>query len=400
VSEQRPRKVAIPRLLHVGEGCLRDVATLMADHGIDAGCVLVGSGRGPSRMLAEGVATGLRAHGARVVHASHLAGRLDQAAAAACTIIEEGVTAAVAIGGGRVLDTIKLAAARTCVDYVSVPTTVANDGISSPVASLIGKNGHRASHAARMPAGIVVDVTAIGSAPPSTIRAGVGDLAGNLTACLDWRLAEREGHEQCDAYAVMIADAAARPVLELTEVSTRASHEVLAQGLLLSGLAMAAAGTSRPCSGAEHLISHALDAQLGERAALHGEQVALGSLVSAAAHASPMLELLQRQFRPPRASRPPRGPRPLAEPGRGGDPRRAADAPGPLDRTVRWPVRDSPSRARAARRRVRHNAAAGDGVGSRGDRTAPDDQGAAARAYDGGQPTRVNARRAGTLITR
>ena len=54
--------------------------------------------------------------------------------------------------------------------------------------------------------------------------------------------------------------------------------------------------TSRPCSGAEHLISHSLDAMLGTGAGLHGHQVALGSLVSAAAHDSPLLEVLQRLF--------------------------------------------------------------------------------------------------------
>lgn len=293
----RPRTVEIPRLLHVGAGCLREVGSLLGDHDFDLGCVLLGSGPGPSRMFAEGVVTDLRAHGVRVLHLSHLSGRLDQAAATASTIIEEGVTTAVAVGGGRVIDTVKLAAARTCVDFVSVPTTVSNDGISSPVASLVGRDGTRCSHAARMPCGIVVDVTAIGSAPPTTIRAGAGDLVSNLTACLDWRLADREGHEQYDAFAAMIAESAARPILDLEELSSPASHAVVAEGLLLSGLAMAAAGTSRPCSGAEHLISHALDAQLGPGAALHGEQVALGCLVAAAAHEWSQTHELLHTFR-------------------------------------------------------------------------------------------------------
>lgn len=293
----RPRTVEIPRLLHVSAGCLRDVGKLLGDHDFDLGCVLLGSGPGPSRMLAEGVVTGLRAQGARVLHLSHLSGRLEQAAATAGTIIEEGVTTTVAVGGGRVIDTVKLAAARSGVDFVSVPTTVSNDGISSPVASLVGKDGTRCSHAARTPCGIVVDVGAIGSAPPASIRAGVGDLVSNLTACLDWRLADREGHEQYDAFAAMIAESAARPILDLEELSSSASHAVVAEGLLLSGLAMAAAGTSRPCSGAEHLISHALDAQLGSRAALHGEQVALGCLVAAAAHEWSQTPELLRTFR-------------------------------------------------------------------------------------------------------
>jgi glycerol-1-phosphate dehydrogenase [NAD(P)+] len=94
----------------------------------------------------------------------------------------------------------------------------------------------------------------------------------------------------------MIAESAARPVLDLEDLGPAESREVVARGLLLSGLAMAAAGTSRPCSGAEHLVSHALDAQLGGGAALHGAQVALGCLVSAAAHGSPLLATLRRLF--------------------------------------------------------------------------------------------------------
>jgi glycerol-1-phosphate dehydrogenase [NAD(P)+] len=147
-----------------------------------------------------------------------------------------------------------------------------------------------------MPAGIIVDIETIGSAPPATVRAGLGDLVSNLTAVLDWRLADREGVDRYDAFPAMISEAAARPALDLPDLTSLTSHEVIANGLLLSGLAMAAAGTSRPCSGAEHLISHSLDAMLGARAGLHGHQVALGCLISAAAHESPLLETLQVLF--------------------------------------------------------------------------------------------------------
>jgi len=286
----------IPRLLHVGEDCLGDVGQLLASHAFDTSCVLVGSGPGPSRALAEQVAGGLREQGVHVLVRCDLEGRLWQAAATAAQIIEEEVSVAVAVGGGRVIDTVKLAAARSSIDFVSVPTTVSNDGISSPIASLRGKDGRRASHVAGMPAGIIMDIVTIGSAPAGTVRAGVGDLVSNLTAVLDWRLAEREGEDRYDAFPAMIAEAAARPALDLPDLTSFASHEVLANGLVLSGLAMAAAGTSRPCSGAEHLISHSLDAMLGEGAGLHGTQVALGSLITAAAHESPLLESLQRLF--------------------------------------------------------------------------------------------------------
>ena len=296
MTPQGTRTVETPRLLHVGTGCLREVAPLLTQHDFPLDLVLVGSGPGPSAAFADGVAAGLRAQGVRVLRRSELTGLLLQAAATAGTIIEEGVTTALAVGGGRVIDTVKLAAARTGIDFVSVPTAVSNDGISSPVASLVGRDGTRASHAARMPGGIVLDVEAIGGAPAPTVRAGAGDLLSNLTACLDWRLAAAIGAERYDAFPAMIAESAARPLLDLPELASPAAHELLAHGLILSGLAMAAAGTSRPSSGSEHLISHALDVSLGTGAALHGEQVALGTLVAAAAHDWSQAPALRRTF--------------------------------------------------------------------------------------------------------
>jgi glycerol-1-phosphate dehydrogenase [NAD(P)+] len=200
------------------------------------------------------------------------------------------------VGGGRVIDTAKVAAGRTGVEFVSVPTAISHDGISSPIASLSHEDGVRHSHAATMPAGIIVDTEVIASAPARMIRAGVGDLVSNLTAALDWQLADRAGRDRYDAFSAIIAESAARPALDIEDVTEPESRVWIAKGLLLSGLAMAAAGTSRPCSGAEHLISHSLDRRLGERAALHGEQVALGCLVSAAAHGSPLFETLNELF--------------------------------------------------------------------------------------------------------
>jgi glycerol-1-phosphate dehydrogenase [NAD(P)+] len=290
------RTIAIPRLLEVGEGCLDGVAGLLTTHGFDMTSVCVATGGGPSRAHAARVADGLRAAGIEVVARDGLAGRLDQAAELAALVIHESISLVVAVGGGRAIDTAKLAAARTGTDFVSIPTTIAHDGISSPVASLASIDGTRSSFAAAMPSGIIVDIDVIGCAPPQTLRAGVGDLASNLTALLDWQLADAAGLDRFDAFSAMIARNAAQPVLDLPDLHSRESHEVLANGLVLSGLAMAAAGTSRPCSGAEHLVSHSLDLLLGPRASLHGEQVALGCLISAAAHGSPLLQTFHELF--------------------------------------------------------------------------------------------------------
>src|SRR5439155_18262622 len=172
--------------------------------------VCVGSANGPSKPLADRVASGLRAEGVDVLQIDSLDGKLDQAAEIAATIISEGVSLMVGVGGGRVIDTAKLATARTGTDFISVPTAISHDGISSPVASLWQRDGTRNSYAAAMPAGIIVDVAVIGSSPQRALRAGVGDLVSNLTAILDWRLADRVGRERFDAFSAMIAESAAR----------------------------------------------------------------------------------------------------------------------------------------------------------------------------------------------
>jgi glycerol-1-phosphate dehydrogenase [NAD(P)+] len=58
---------------------------------------------------------------------------------------------------------------------------------------------------------------------------------------------------------------------------------------------MALAGSSRPCSGACHEISHAIDA-LYPGQATHGEQVAVGALFASFLRESELLEALDAAF--------------------------------------------------------------------------------------------------------
>src|ERR687888_121970 len=107
------RTITIPRLLVVRQGCLDATAALLTSHGFDTARVCVASGEGPSVALARRVAHGLRAAGLDVVERGGLAGRLDQAAELAGFVIPKGVSLVLAVGGGRAVDTPKLAAART-----------------------------------------------------------------------------------------------------------------------------------------------------------------------------------------------------------------------------------------------------------------------------------------------
>jgi len=57
----------------------------------------------------------------------------------------------------------------------------------------------------------------------------------------------------------------------------------LVEALISCGVAMSIAGTSRPCSGAEHLFSHSLST-IAPKPALHGEQCGVGTILCAYLH--------------------------------------------------------------------------------------------------------------------
>lgn len=186
----------------------------------------------------------------------------------------------VGVGGGRVIDVSKLTAGEEDIPFISVPTTLSNDGIYSPVAVISFQNGIR-SVQTELPLGIVIDVGVIKSAPEVYLLAGVGDLIANISALKDWELAEKEGVEKLERIAYLISRDAVESFVEFAsngyKVHSPGFIERLSDGLLASGISMAIAGTSRPASGSEHLISHALDKIL-DKPLPHGIQTGIATI--------------------------------------------------------------------------------------------------------------------------
>ncbi|HVL63878.1 MAG TPA: iron-containing alcohol dehydrogenase [Actinomycetota bacterium] len=193
----------------------------------------------------------------------------------------------VAIGGGRTLDIAKLAAARAGVTVITVPTQLSHDGLCSPVAVVPGGDGKTESLGAIAPRAVFLSLPTLLAAPLDSVRAGIGDLLANPLALRDWALAAEHGLTEVDRRAWDMSAQAfdlVEPYLdEDPAVLARRPefHLTLADALVLSGMAMIVAGSSRPASGAEHEISHAIDELYGGRA-LHGAQVAFGCIVSVA----------------------------------------------------------------------------------------------------------------------
>jgi glycerol-1-phosphate dehydrogenase [NAD(P)+] len=219
--------------------------------------------------------------------------RLASAEAVAAEAERVGAEVLIGVGGGKVIDVCKYGAHLLNRPFFCVATQIAHDGIASPVA-VLRVDGHECGQSlgARMPSGVFVPLFVITKAPPATILAGIGDLLANLSAIADWRLAQVARKEKGDDYAMMVSGTAARAIYaelagsHFAQLRSEPAFLVtLTEALILSGLAMEIAGSSRPCSGAEHMISHALDELLGGVVS-HGLQVGFGSVVTAALRAS------------------------------------------------------------------------------------------------------------------
>ncbi len=196
-------------------------------------------------------------------------------------IIATDIKFIVGLGGGKVLDVCKYAAYVSKTKFISIPTIVSNDGIASPIAVLKRQDGKPKSLGCAVPFALLVDLRVIMNSPIEYIKAGIGDTLSNFTALYDWKLAAKAKKETIKDLAYLMSSTAMDTLIGCRfNTFNYPFTKSLVQSLVLSGIAMDFAGTSRPCSGAEHLFSHALD-YYADTHNLHGLQVALGSIVMA-----------------------------------------------------------------------------------------------------------------------
>jgi len=191
----------------------------------------------------------------------------------------------IGVGGGTKIDAAKLSASRQGIPFISVPTTLSHDGIASPLASVKGLNKPY-SVMAQAPLAIIADTDVIAQAPWRSVISGCGDAIAKFTAVKDWQLAHTEKNEYYGEYAASLALMSATLVMENAKLIQPGNDEglrVLLEALISCGVAMSIAGSSRPCSGSEHLFSHALDMVKCPHA-MHGEQCGVGSVLSAYLH--------------------------------------------------------------------------------------------------------------------
>jgi len=269
----------LPRLIVVGEKNINDIGSFLKSLKNIKKVSLV-SGNNVKKIVQSKIESSLSASKIQMVW--HLAKTNDKKS---IQQIEQNVGKSkseliVGVGGGRSVDIAKIIGFNLDLPFVSIPTSASHDGIASPFVSIKGNKPH--SLVATAPLGVFVDVDIIKKAPKKLLASGCGDLIAKITAVRDWQLGRDKTGEYYGRYSADLALMSAKILMEHSGRFSKKGLDVreVVEALISAGVASCIAGSSRPCSGAEHLFSHAVD-KLEPGIGLHGEKCGIGAIMIA-----------------------------------------------------------------------------------------------------------------------
>lgn len=269
----RTTQIAIPTLVRIKHHALDRLGVYAKRNAFARVLVLMSQGLGES--ITGRVRNAFSAEGIAIAEEREIvASTLEQAQDIFQNMPK--VDAIFGVGGGKALDVAKYVAFLARIPYIAVPTSLSNDGFCSPQSSL-EVQGKRRSLPAAMPYGVVIDTDVCLAAPQVLWWSGIGDLASKITAVYDWKLAFKKQGTQVDDFAALLSDATVFQLQSRT-VKDHESVRLLGTALMLNGIAMEICGSSRPASGSEHLLSHALDLT-APKPRLHGLQVGIATYI-------------------------------------------------------------------------------------------------------------------------
>ncbi|MBQ9898833.1 MAG: iron-containing alcohol dehydrogenase family protein [Ruminococcus sp.] len=204
----------------------------------------------------------------------------DEAVAIAKKVCMEEIKVIIGFGGGRVLDTAKYAAHISKAVYICMPSSLSNDSLASPFAVLETVGSTRRTLDCKIPTAIIVDTNMINNAPEGQTLSGIGDTIAKHTALYDWKLSAARTNSRVDDFAYALSRMSYDSVYHCDEknMKSRVFIRILSRALVMGGLAMEIAGSSRPCSGSEHLFAHAIEEFYPDVKISHGLAVALGTI--------------------------------------------------------------------------------------------------------------------------
>ena len=272
----------LPRLIEIGEKNISEFGNFLISLNKPKKVSLI-SGMNVQKVLRIKIEKSLKLKKIQFIWHTSIDNKIESLSQIQKNVKKDNSDLIVGIGGGRSVDTAKLISFNLGKPFVSLPTAASHDGMASPFVSVKSDKPH--SIIASAPMGVFVDIDVIKKAPAQLLASGCGDLIANITAVKDWQLSHKKKKEYYGRYAADLAMMSAKIVMENSAGFSinGLDARVIVEGLISAGVASCIAGSSSPCSGSEHLFSHALD-KIAPGIGLHGEKCGIGSIMMAKLH--------------------------------------------------------------------------------------------------------------------
>ena len=198
----------------------------------------------------------------------------------------ENIDLIIGIGSGVIQDLCKYVSFYNKVPYIIVATAPSMDGYASNGAAMI-TDGMKVTYPAGLPTAIIADTDVLANAPMDMIKAGYGDIIGKFSALNDWKLSHLVNDEYFCNYIYDLTYNQIKTTLDLADGILRRdekSIKALMEALVVIGILMSFAGSSRPASGSEHHLSHFFEITgilTGSDYFSHGIDVAYSTVITA-----------------------------------------------------------------------------------------------------------------------
>lgn len=266
----RNQSVQLPAIFQVNENIIHQIPFFLKQNNLSFNNILVVSGDTVSFRYAEIILNSISADH-YIIYKNDF--KTVEELKEYC--LTKKVDLLIGVGGGSILDVVKRVSLLCNIENLLVPTIISNDGLISPISVIKDCNDQTQSLPGRTAFGVVVDTNILREAPSKFLQAAAGDILSNISATNDWVLSSFNNGEPINDLAYMLSRSAAYALIhhESKDIRNRNFLKQVVYCQINSGLAMALAGTSRPCSGSEHLISHAIDFHKLSENTLHGYQV-------------------------------------------------------------------------------------------------------------------------------
>lgn len=267
-------QIDIPTIVRIQPGAVQEVGSCLKQQNHGEVFLLIDPGL-PADFTAD-FERSLKSHGVTVAGRGAPVPSSFEHAQEVCTHLPAHVQAVVGLGDDHALNFGKYLAFLARLPFHSVPIALTSNGFVSPQAEL-HQAGLRRSFTSSLPFGVFIDTELCLRAPPAFWCAGVGAILAKITAIFDWKLAYHRVGTPLSDLSILLASATVFQLRQHPERDLEGAR-LLGLGLLLSGLSVEIAGSSRPAYGSEHLISHVLDS-ISARPRLRGLQVGMAAYI-------------------------------------------------------------------------------------------------------------------------